>query len=180
MKATPPCDSSLNDASREAFSQRQRRGLHFIAAATGCWLIIAVLQLVVPGALTRNLVTFMVSCLLLPGAWLLARVLHVPFQDSSPWAKLGMLFSVNQALYLPIALWVYPTVPDRLVMVLGVITAAHLLPFGWLYSSRAYTYSSIIGTVAVFVVGVLAPPAVTAALIACVLMVLAVSLTRAR
>jgi len=43
---------------------------------------------------------------------------------------LGVLFSVNQLLYLLIAMWIYPTVPEEMVMVLAMIFGAHLLPYG--------------------------------------------------
>lgn len=36
----------------------------------------------------------------------------------NPLNSLGILFSMNQFLYLLIAMWVYPTVPGKMVMVI--------------------------------------------------------------
>ena len=41
-------------------------------------------------------------------------------------------------------MWVYPTVPDKLVMVIAMIFGAHLLPYAWLYQSRIYAIMSIV------------------------------------
>lgn len=48
---------------------------------------------------------------------------------------------------------VYPTVPDKMVMVLAMIFGAHLLPFGWLYESKSYMAMSVIITTSVLIVG---------------------------
>lgn len=56
----------------------------------------------------------------------------------NPLNELGILFSVNQFLYLLIVMWVYQAVLDKMVMVLSIVFGAHLLPFGWLYNSKAY------------------------------------------
>ena len=53
----------------------------------------------------------------------------------NPLTALGILFSVNQMLYLLIAMWVYAAVPEKFVIVLAMIFGAHLLPYGWLYRS---------------------------------------------
>jgi len=55
-----------------------------------------------------------------------------------------MLFSINQVLYLLIAVWAFAGVPEKLVMIIAVIFGAHLLPFSWLYRSSAYRVMSVI------------------------------------
>ena len=52
--------------------------------------------------------------------------------------NLGILFSANQMLYLLIAMWIYPTVPEKMLMVIAMIFGAYLLPYGWLYKSKSY------------------------------------------
>lgn len=164
------------DQERREFAQRQRAGVHFVAAATIAWLLITVVNLVIGDPMTRNLVTFCASVVLLPLAWMISKVLKIPFQDSSPLAGLGFLVSINQVLYLPIAMWVYAAVPDKLVMVLGIITAAHLLPFGWLYRAQPYYIGAGGGALLAFVVGLLTEPWVTALVVALVMAWLATTL----
>ena len=52
-------------------------------------------------------------------------------------------------------MWVYPTVPGKMVMVLAIIFGAHLLPFGWLYQSRAYSVMSVFVSITAFIVGII-------------------------
>ena len=61
-------------------------------------------------------------------------------------------------------MWVYPTVPDKMVMVLAVIFGAHLLPFGWLYRSKAYSIMSILISFSALVIGILFHAAVVSSL----------------
>ena len=63
------------------------------------------------------------------------------------------MFSANQMIYLLIAMWIYPTLPDKMLMVIAMIFGAHLLPFGWLYSSKTYMALSVIIPVLALIVG---------------------------
>lgn len=47
----------------------------------------------------------------------------------------------------------YAAVPCKMVMILAMIFGAHLLPFSWLYESKAYLVMSIIIPVVVLVIG---------------------------
>jgi Family of unknown function (DUF7010) len=67
-----------------------------------------------------------------------------------------------QLLYLLIAMWIYNTVPDKMVMVLAMIFGAHLLPYGWLYKSTSYVVLSVIIPIAALIVGINFPPHVVA------------------
>lgn len=71
----------------------------------------------------------------------------------NPLNHLGFILSMNQMLYLFIAMWVYAAVPDKLVMVLAMIFGAHLLPFGWLYKSMSYKVMAIIIPIVALIVG---------------------------
>ena len=68
--------------------------------------------------------------------------------------RLGILFSLNQLIYILIVMWVYPTVPDKMVMILAMVFGAHLLPFGWLYKSKSYIVLSIIIPVVALIIGI--------------------------
>jgi hypothetical protein len=47
-------------------------------------------------------------------------------------------------LYLLIAVWTFAGAPEHMVMIIAVIFGAHLLPFSWLYRSRAYLVMSVV------------------------------------
>ena len=78
-------------------------------------------------------------------------------------SKAGILFSVNQMLYILIAMWVFAAVPEKMLMVYAMIFGAHLMPFSWLYQSRSYLVLSIVIPVLSLVLGLSCPPFVLAA-----------------
>ena len=47
-------------------------------------------------------------------------------------------------------------------MVLAMIFGGHLFPFGWLYKSKSYMYSSIIVTISVLIIGCTCSPKIVA------------------
>lgn len=73
-------------------------------------------------------------------------------------------------------MWAYAAAPHRFLMILGIITFAHLLPLGWLYRARVYTVLTVVGVAAVFVLGLIAHPGVVAATSAILLLVAAAAL----
>ena len=50
-------------------------------------------------------------------------------------------------------MWVYPTLPDKMLMVIAMIFGAHLLPYSWLYNSKSYMALSIIIPILSLIVG---------------------------
>lgn len=85
---------------------------------------------------------------------LMSKLLKIQFQDkSNPLNNLGILFSINQILYLLIAMWIYPTVPEKMLMVIAMIFGAHLLPYSWLYKSKTYMIMSVLIPIASLIVG---------------------------
>lgn len=47
-------------------------------------------------------------------------------------------------LYLLIVMWVYAAVPEKMIMVYAMVFGAHLLPYSWLYRSKAYMIFAIV------------------------------------
>lgn len=135
-------------------SIKQKKGIHFIIASVVIWSMVLIVQLTNLPILTKNLLTFCCTAPLLPIAFLISKILKIQFQDkSNPLNNLGILFSMNQIIYLLIAIWVYPTIPDKLLMVIAMIFGGHLLPYSWLYNSKAYMVFSIIIPILALVVG---------------------------
>ena len=75
------------------------------------------------------------------------------FDKENPLGKLGLLFTMNQMIYLLIVMWVYSAVPEKMVMVHAMVFGAHLLPYSWLYKSKAYMIFSIVIPFAALILG---------------------------
>jgi len=143
---------------------RQKRGLHFILASVVVWGLILIAHLTDYSIETKNILTFCCSAVLFPLSWGLSKVLGIDFEGKgNPLTKAGIIFSVNQMLYILIAMWVFAAVPEKMLMVYSMIFGAHLMPYSWLYQSRSYLVSSIVIPLLSLVVGLLYPPFVLAA-----------------
>jgi fumarate reductase subunit D len=144
---------------------RQKKGLHFILTSILIWAMICAVHLTDMPIDTKNLITFCCSAVLFPLAWMLSKVLKIDFEGKgNPLTKAGILFSINQMLYILIVMWVYAAVPEKMVMVYAMVFGAHLMPFSWLYDSRSYMVFSIVVPILSLIVGLIYPPAVLAAL----------------
>ena len=145
-------------------ARKQRMGLHFIGASVFLWLAILIIHMSPLPILTKNLYTFCCSAPLFPLAYLISKIIGADFQNKeNPLTNLGILFAMNQMLYILIAMWVYSSVPDKMVMVYAMIFGAHLLPYGWLYQSKTYYVLSIVIPVGVLIIGLCYPAVVIAA-----------------
>ena len=139
---------------RKDCSVKQKNGIHFILASIIIWTAVLIIHLTDMPILSKNLFTFCCTAPLMPLAYLISKIIKVDFQNKdNPLTNLGILFSLNQILYLLIAMWIYNAVPGKMVMVLAMIFGAHLLPYGWLYKSKSYTAFSIAIPVIVLFIG---------------------------
>ncbi len=144
--------------------KKQKRGLHFIIASVVIWVAILVIHISSLPILTKNLYTFFCSAPLVPLAYLISKLIRVDFQNKdNPLSGLGVLFAVNQILYILIAMWVFAAVPDKMLMVYAIIFGAHLLPYGWLFQSKTYYVLSVIVPIAVLILGLYCPAVIVAA-----------------
>ena len=144
---------NLNDLRKDC-ATRQKRGIHFILASVVIWVILLIIQSTGLPVLTKNFLTFCCTAPLLPLAYLISRRINIDFQNvNNPLTNLGIIFSINQILYLLIAVWAYSAVPDKMLMIIAMIFGAHLLPYGWLYQSRIYLIFSVAIPIAALVAG---------------------------
>lgn len=142
---------------------KQKKGLHFMLASIFIWSAILIIHLTSLPILTKNLLTFCFAAPLMPLALLISKIIKVDFANKgNPLTSLGLLFSLNQMLYILIPMWVFPTVPEKMLMVYAMVFGAHLLPYGWLYKSKSYTVMAIIIPITVLVLGVLFQPVIVA------------------
>jgi hypothetical protein len=155
--------NTLNELIKDC-SRRQKKGLHFIMSSVVIWALILCVHFSSMNIELKNLITFCCSAVLFPLAWMLSKLLHIDFEGKgNPLTKAGIIFSINQMLYILIAMWVYAAVPEKMLMVYAMIFGAHLMPFSWLYNSKSYLVLSIFIPIAALVIGLLTTPWVLAA-----------------
>jgi len=145
-------------------SKRSKKGMSFIIASIVIWCAVLIVWLLpIDDAITRNLFTFCCTAPLMPIAYFISKMIKAEFSSKdNPLNNLGLLFALNQIMYILIAMWVYQAVPEKMVMILAIIFGAHLLPFSWLYKSNAYKVMSILISVSMLIVGVIYSAAVVA------------------
>ena len=140
---------------------KQKMGLHFILGSIIIWSIVTLLHLSALPILTKNLYTFYITAPLMLIAFLISKIIGVDFQNkSNPLTSLGILFSINQMLYLLIAMWIFTAVPDKMLMVIAIIFGAHLLPYAWLYHSKTYLILAIFIPIFALVIGLNFEPSI--------------------
>lgn len=150
------------EEARIDIARRSKKGVHFIIASILIWCAVLIVWLLpIKDILTKNLLTFCFTTPLVPLAYMISKIIKAEFSTpNNPLSILGLLFSFNQFLYILIPMWVYPTVPDKMVMVLAIIFGAHLLPFGWLYHSKAYLVMSVLISFTMLIIGVMFNPVI--------------------
>ena len=131
-------------------SIKQKKGIHFIIASVIIWGMVLIVHSTSMEIMNKNLFTFCCTSVLFPIALLISKILKIDFQNkSNPLTKAGILFSVNQMLYILIVMWVYSAVP-------------HLMPFSWLYDSKNYLFFSIFIPIISLIVGIYCEPYIVA------------------
>lgn len=143
---------------------KQKKGLHIIMASVIIWIAVFCVHLTQLPVLTKNFITFCCTAPLLPISYFISKMIKVDFQNkSNPLTNLGVLFSINQILYLIIAMWIYPTIPEKMLMVIAIIFGAHLMPYSWLYRSKSYFLLSIVIPISALIIGLNFEPFILAA-----------------
>ena len=123
---------------------KQKKGLPFIMTSVVIWTLISIVSLLDIPVSTKNMLVFCCSAVLMPISMLIAKIIKVNiFSKENPLGNLGFLFTMNQMLYLLIVMWVFTAVPEKMVMVYAMVFGAHLLPYSWLYKSKAYMMFAI-------------------------------------
>ena len=143
------------EALREDLLTKQRKGLPFILASCVLWALISVVCALNIPVMTRNMLVFCCACPLFPLAMLVGKIIGVNvLEKENPLSKLLILFTCNQFLYLLIVMWVFSAVPEKMVMIHAMVFGAHLLPYSWIYRSKAYLAAAIVIPVVSLVLGI--------------------------
>ena len=157
------CVDRLNRLKKDV-QYRQKKGLPFILASVIIWALILLSRIAAADLRTANLMTFICCCLLIPLATLFSKLLKADIfrKTGNPLNSLVVLATLNQLLYLLIAMWAFDRRPDAMLMIYAMIFGAHLLPYSWVYQSKSYMLMSILVPILALVVGLMAQPHVLA------------------
>ncbi len=156
---------------------KQKKGMPFILTSVVIWLLITIVAALDIGVELKNIFVFCCSTPMLPLSWLIGKKIGVDiFSKDNELGNLGFLFTMNQILYLLIVMWVFNAVPEKMIMVYAMVFGAHLLPYSWLYQSKAYRVFAMIIPILSLVLGNLFSGWVVAGTIAIVEMVFVIIL----
>lgn len=129
---------------RDDCALKQKRGIHFILTSVILWGLITLAFATDLPLFWKNMAIFGCSMLMMPLAVMFAKFLKIDFSNrKNPLTNLGIIFSVNQILYILIAMWAFVLAPQHMLMIYAIIYGAHLMPYGWLYKSKSYFIASV-------------------------------------
>ena len=150
------CIECLDELKHDA-QNTQKKGLPFIMASAVLWTLITAVQFLDLNINAKNLCSFMCSCLLIPLALIFSKIIRAEIfrKMINPINKLGFLCTMNQMLYILIAMWAFNRNPESMLMIYAMIFGAHLMPFSWIYDCKPYMIIAIIDTLGALVLGIL-------------------------
>lgn len=135
---------------RNEIAIKQKKGLPFIITSVIIWIMISVVSVLDINIQLKNLLVFCCSTPLLPLSWIIGKTIKVDiFSKENPLGQLGFIFTLNQIIYLLIVMWVFNSVPEKMIKVFG----AHLFPYSWLYKSVGYMIVAIIIPIVSLILG---------------------------
>ncbi|SEQ01710.1 hypothetical protein SAMN02910369_01052 [Lachnospiraceae bacterium NE2001] len=142
------CIMRLDELKKDA-QEVQKKGLPFMMASVVIWTMILAVQFLNMKMISINFYTFMCSSFLLPLAFGFSKVIKADIfkKTDNPINKLGFICTLNQMLYLVIVMWAFSKSPEAMLLLYAMVFGAHLLPYGWVYDSKAYTAAAIIETI---------------------------------
>lgn len=165
------------DTLRIDIMKKQMKGLPFILTSVVIWILILIATKMSLPETQKDLLVFCCSCPMMPVAVAIGKIIKVDvFDKSNPLGKLGFLFTLNQMLYLLIVMWIMSFAPDKMVISYAMVYGGHLLPYSWLYKSKAYAVFSIVITIGALIVGLKFGESVLAATMAITEIVLSICL----
>ncbi|MFC3879411.1 DUF7010 family protein [Algoriphagus namhaensis] len=127
----------LLDAWRTELSIRCKNGVNFIFAAAMIWAGIAVIWNLELSLYNQSILTFSLSGLMLPLAWLFGKIMKTAWNvEGNPLNKVGMIFNIGQLFYFPFLFILLGYKPEYFALGYAIITGAHFFPYAWYYKTN--------------------------------------------
>lgn len=129
---------------KKEYAVSQKCGAHFISASLIIWLFICGVTFTSLSQYYKNVLSLYCSALLVPLALLFSKIYKIKFSDKdNPLNSAGLVFALNQMLYLPVVILVWLVKPEQMITAYAMVVGAHFLPYSWLYDSWVYRIVAI-------------------------------------
>lgn len=124
---------------RESIGKSTKKGISFTLAALVVWTVIAIIYRSTMEVEMKNFIVFFAGGVMFPLSLLFSKVTGSKWNTNDhPLGSLGLILNFAQLMYFPILFWAFSQAPERFILFYGMITVAHLFPYGWLYKSKVY------------------------------------------
>lgn len=141
---------------KRQYARSQKCGAHFISASLIIWIFISAVNWMDMTQYYKNVLSLYSSALLVPLALVFSKIYKIRFSDKeNPLNYAGLLFALNQMLYLLAVILVWLVKPEQMITAYAIVVGAHFLPYSWLYDSLTYRVVAILIPVAAFLLAVL-------------------------
>lgn len=159
MSTSRVLDSTASLGSlRRDLAAKTGRGMNAVVAAVLLWSVFAILGVFVTDGKALALAYVFGSGMLFPVSLAVAKVMGLdPYAKGNDLGVLAGLLGGVQILFIPLMLGATFLSPGAVPWFLAVLVGAHLLPFTWVYKSRAYLFASVSIPVAAALVAWLLP-----------------------
>ncbi|MCS5491391.1 DUF7010 family protein [Algoriphagus limi] len=129
--------TDLLDQWRIELSIRCKNGVNFILAAALIWAGIAVIWNWELSTYNQSILTFSISGLMLPLAWIFGKILKTAWNvEGNPLNKVGLIFNLAQLFYFPFLFILLGNKPEFFALGYAIITGAHFFPYAWYYKTN--------------------------------------------
>ncbi|ABR30973.1 hypothetical protein SU69_05700 [Thermosipho melanesiensis] len=138
---------------KKELSVKCKNGVAFLLSASVVWGIMLLIVLSNFEINTKNSLILWSTALLFPLAMVFSKIFKAQWKiDDNPLSILGFYLNIAQLIYYPIVVWALIKRPEEMIIFLGIITSAHLFPYGWYYSTKIYMVMSVFMSVTILFV----------------------------
>ncbi|QTA38572.1 hypothetical protein JYK00_03400 [Thermosipho ferrireducens] len=139
---------------KEELSVKCKNGVAFLSSAVVVWAVMLMILVSKFTLETKNSLILWSTALLFPLAMAFSKLFKAQWKvDSNPLSILGFYLNIAQLVYYPIVVWAMIRRPEEMIIFLGIITSAHLFPYGWYYNTKVYMIMSIFMSVSILLIG---------------------------
>ena len=125
------------DQWRIELSIKCKNGINFIFAAALIWAGIAVIWNLGLSTYNQSILTFSISGLMLPLAWIFGKIMKTAWNvEGNPLNRVGMIFNIGQLFYFPFLFILLGNQPEYFALGYAIITGAHFFPYAWYYKTN--------------------------------------------
>ena len=147
------------DRLRDECSIKGKNGIAFLLAATILWLCFVIVYLQPFDLRFKNVIVLMMTALLFPLSWGISMMIKAEWlQKKHPFSELGLILNYAQLAYLPLVIWAFLQMPEKMIAMFAVITGAHLFPYGWFYRARGYYVMAFVIAISMMMMGWVVSP----------------------